>query len=201
MEKILNTDSIELNDENDIKNVLKDVQKEDKRFGINFKNLGEYKNTIEIRLANGTLDADTWIENINLFGGLVRASQELAIIQTKPEEERTNEENEKLEYFEQIKTTEISEKEKLEALLKIVVSEDIRNIYLERYNTNSKLINENTEIEEAITKGIAKTPIKVKKIGKSVFVGSNAITGQEYEQSSQIIERDLQNSNDNRSIE
>ena len=82
LEELLNSKSVELNDEKDIKEILEDTQENDKYCGINFQNLGEYKNTIEIRLANGTLDADTWIENINLFGGLVRASQELAIIQT-----------------------------------------------------------------------------------------------------------------------
>ena len=60
--------------------------------GINFMNTGSQgKNTIEFRLANGTIDPDTWIENINLFGGLVKSAQELAEIQKKPENERTEE--------------------------------------------------------------------------------------------------------------
>ena len=49
--------------------------------GINYCNVGrKEKNTIEFRLPNGTLDPTTWIENINLFGGLVRVSHELSKI-------------------------------------------------------------------------------------------------------------------------
>lgn len=31
--------------------------------------------TIEFRIPNGTVDADVWIDNINLFGGLIKASR------------------------------------------------------------------------------------------------------------------------------
>ncbi len=48
---------------------LETIQENDRYSGINFLNVGsDVKNTIEFRLSNGTLDAKTWIENINLFG-------------------------------------------------------------------------------------------------------------------------------------
>lgn len=46
-------------------------------YGINFKK----QDTIEFRLSNGTLNANTWIENINLFGGIIKVAQNIAIIQ------------------------------------------------------------------------------------------------------------------------
>lgn len=65
--------------------------------GINYCNVGrKEKNTIEFRLPNGTLDPTTWIENINLFGGLVRVSHELSKIMLKSEEQRTEEEKKML---------------------------------------------------------------------------------------------------------
>ena len=195
IEELLNTESVELDDEETIKAFLKKAQNT-RYFGINFRNIGESKNTIELRLANGTVDANTWIENINLFGGLIKVSQDLAIIQAKKEEDRTDEENKKLEYFEKIQSKEISEKEKAEALLNLIVSDEIRDIYMERYETNSELIKQNTKIEEGITKEIATKPLKVKDVGMRIFLGPRAVTGQEYSHSSEIIERDMENNID-----
>ena len=75
-EEILNKGTIDLKSEEDLKKFLKDAQKDkdgkiDRYYGINFANVGEDKNTIEFRLPNGTIDAKTWIENINLFGGII----------------------------------------------------------------------------------------------------------------------------------
>ena len=44
-------------------------------------NVRDEKNTIEFRLANGTINPEMWIENANLFGGMVAISEELARIQ------------------------------------------------------------------------------------------------------------------------
>ena len=135
-ENIFNSGNVDLTNEEELKRFIKDAQ-ESRYYGINFMNIEDYNNTIEFRLANGTIDADTWIQNINLFGGIVRSSEDLAKIQTKPEEERTEEEKNILEYFEQIKSSKISNQEKLEALLSIVIPEEYRDIYRERYEVNS----------------------------------------------------------------
>ena len=50
-----------------------------------------YKKTVEFRIPNGTIEPETWIENINLFGGIISASEKLNIIQSKSEEMRTRE--------------------------------------------------------------------------------------------------------------
>lgn len=134
----------------------------DRYFGINFSNL-ENPNTIEFRLANGTIDEETWIENINLFGGIVRASEELARIEQKSVEDRTPVEQKMLDNHERLKYLGVSEQEKLELLLSLVVPEEDRNIYRERYEKNSELIKQNPETEREIIEQVAKSPTDVKK--------------------------------------
>ena len=85
------------NEENfkDFINKLKSIQKT-RYYGLNFQSVNEsYKDTIEFRLPNGTLNPQTWIENINLFGGLVKTAEELATIQVKTLEERSQDEQKK----------------------------------------------------------------------------------------------------------
>ena len=121
--------SISLKDENDIANFKKQIIKaqQDRYRGINFQNLAEGgKNTIEFRLPNGTVNAETWIQNINLFGGLVRTAEELSKIQGKDESDLSEEEKKKLELFESIKNEDLSEEEKFEALLELVIEEQNR---------------------------------------------------------------------------
>lgn len=188
LEKVLNKGTVNLQSEEDLKTFLKATQEE--RFsGINFYNIGEKSNTIEFRIGNGTLDADTWIENINLFGGIVKAAEDLARIQAK--EEITKEEQEKLKCFELLKDNQISEEEKLEALLVLAIPEENRNIYRERYIVNSRLLEQNPEIKNIITQNVAKTTIDLNKIGRKVFLGSDRVTGQEYYHGSTIIEGDI----------
>ena len=183
--------------EEDLKVFVKSAQS-DKYYGINFDNVGSsYKNTIEFRLSNGTIDADTWIENINLFGGIVKASEDLALIQSKPEEERTIEEQEKLEYFEKLKDTEITDLEKLENLLKIVIPEENRETYMKRYKVNSELLKQNPSIEQDIISKTSQMPIDIKKIGKKVLGSKGGITGSDYNTGANIIENDLQAENQN----
>lgn len=150
------------------------------------------RNTIEFRLANGTLDPNTWIENINLFGGIVRASQDLALIQEKDESQRSEEEQKMIESFEKLKDSDISEQEKLEHLLIITIPKQNRDIYVQRYVTNSKLMEENQEVQQNINRNIAKKTISIRDIGKNIFTGPNAITGQEYMKGSRIIESFLE---------
>jgi len=194
-ENILNSGNIDLQNEESLKSFVKSAQSSSRYYGINFMNIGNSKNTIEFRLANGTIDADTWIQNINLFGGIIRCSEDLAKIQTKPEGERTQEEKNMLEYFEQIKSSEISNQDRLEALLSIVIPEEHRDIYRERYEENSKLIEQNPEIKRRITEKVAKSPINIGKVGKKVFLGKDGLTGQEYNNASRIIESDLERNN------
>lgn len=143
---------------------LKKVQRS-RFYGINFDNVEDgFKeikkiNTIEFRLPNGTVDADTWIDNINLFGGIMHTAQKLSDIQAKPRSELTNAEIQILEIFEKIKSADIDESLKLKYLLELVIPEENREIFEERYFVNKKLLKENKKISSLLDSFIAEGPV------------------------------------------
>lgn len=154
-----------------------------RRKGINFLNIGgKDKNTIEFRIPNATLNPNTWIENINLFGGIVKAAQELSIIQQKSEELLTEEERKKIEALEILKTEEVSEEEILEALLTLAINEDKRSIYRKRYKNNTD------RLEELESDFSDKKIIMKNDIGKLVFTGDEPVNGEEYRDGKIILE-------------
>ena len=63
LEEKLNDEREEVENKKSSKKIMINAQNE-RYYGINFKK----SDTIEFRLSNGTLNANTWIENINLFG-------------------------------------------------------------------------------------------------------------------------------------
>lgn len=200
-EENLNKGNVQLDNIEDLRAFAKNAQKYERFFAINFLNLGNDKDTIEFRLSNGTINADTWIENINLFGGLIRVSEELAQIQQRTEQEPTNKEKRWLECFEELKNNALPQEKLLEDLLEIIVSEEDREIYRKRYEVNSKLIEESPEIKSSITDKMAKERLTVKKVVKKIFSGDDKVTGQEYEENDIIIQRDLQNTRNVMEIE
>ena len=65
------------------------------------------------------------IDNINLYGGLVKVSQELAEIQAKEPGNRTPEEKEKLAIFDRLGTDEnLLEAERAELLIQLVIEDE-----------------------------------------------------------------------------
>ena len=155
-------------------------------------NLGNKKGTIEFRLSNGTIDENTWIENINLYGGIVKAAEDLAQIQAKAEEQRSEAEKKKIACLEQLKE-EVSPEDKLDALLELTIPEEDKDIYRERYDVNHKLIEEDVKLKTEITGKTAKKPIVINKnkVGRAVFTGEKAVTGQDYEKGVEMLKRDL----------
>lgn len=196
-EEMLANGAIQLNSIDDLQKFAKESQINeagaiDRYFGINFSNLGKGNNsTIEFRLANGTIDDQTWIENINLFGGIVQVAEKIALIQNKDINERNKEEQQLLENFERLKDTNITEYDKLESLLTIVIPEEDRDVYEERYRENSIILEQNPEVAEQIHGQIAKNPITINTLGRLIFTGDERITGPEYEQNVSIIKREL----------
>ncbi len=130
--------------------------------GINFTNiLSKDKKTIEFRLSNGTMEPTVWIQNINLYGGLIKAAQLLSEIQEKDKEKRNKYESELLENFENLKL-EKNNKKKLEYLLKILIEDETqRKIYRNRYNTNIHLLQHEKELDNLIKSKITVTNIKI----------------------------------------
>ena len=143
--------------------------------GINYCNVGrKEKNTIEFRLPNGTLDPTTWIENINLFGGLVRVSHELSEIMLKSEEQRTEEEKKMLYNYEVIQM-EQDERKVAEALIGLCVSQEQMQTYLDRYDENSELLEKTPEINDGLNGQIRKN-----KIGKKTIPKINGVDLEEF---------------------
>ena len=106
-----------ISNETNIVKFLKVAQAQ-RHSGINFQNVGNYnKNTIEFRTPNGTLNPQIWIENINLFAGIVKSAEELAIIQSK-KEDLTAIEQEKIKCYELLKRDGIEERLKLRSIVK-----------------------------------------------------------------------------------
>lgn len=134
---------------------------QDRYVGINFQNLGFDKNTIEFRLPNGSVNPDTWIENINLFGGIVKASKIISEIQKKDVYQVTNDEKKMLDSFEKLSQDNISEEEKLDCLLDLTVGNE-KQIYVDRYNENKELM-KGTQVNEQIQDQIQQKPVKITK--------------------------------------
>lgn len=191
-ERILNSDLIDIKSVEDAQKFVQASQTT-RTYGINFQNLGEGINTIEFRLANGTIDSKTWIENVNLFGGIIKASEKLGLIQNKKDEEITLEDKQLLEKLQLLKKEGVSQEEKLGALLDLVVPENKREIYRRRYQVNNELLDKSAEVKEKLEKNIAKKPISVNKIVRKVFCGEDRIKGDEYNENARIIEHNLEN--------
>ena len=177
--------TINLESESDLENFIAGIKKiqGDRFSAINYVNVGEEeKNTIEFRLPNGTLDPTTWIENINLFGGLVRVSHELSEIMLKSEEQRTEEEKKMLYNYEVIQT-EQDERKVAEALIGLCVSQEQMQTYLDRYDENSELLEKTPEINNGLKCKINKNKIGTKIIPK--------INGVDLEKVSRVVDEKL----------
>lgn len=172
---------------------LKDIQNGSRYFSLNFLNVNDpSKRTLEIRLPNGTLDPQVWIDNINLFAGIVRAAEELAQIQEKKKkQEITQEEQKKLNIFARIGEEELTERDILDIILALSVSEEKRGIYEQRYEVNSKLLESSTSIRDKIEQGIAKKRITTQEIKSVAITGPNAAKPEEIASASSRLNRDL----------
>lgn len=149
----INRGVVDIEDSEDIEDVVeafKNIQG-GRESGINFFNVDyhNYKNTIEFRTPNGTLDPDTWIENARLFGRLVETSEKLAEIELKDEKDRTEDENVKLFLLESLKEG-YDDGEKLEILLDLLFDEEEKDVYIKRYGVNKNLYEELPNNEKLI---------------------------------------------------
>lgn len=165
-----------------------DIQK-DRYSSINFKNYNHrIKETTEFRLANGTLDPDVWIENINLFAGIMAAAEKLRRIKEKTI--RTPEEIAYAQQFQTIKNPTATQEEKLEGLLELAIPEEDREIYRERYYTNMAMLEDNGIILSEIRAKTAKHSIDIGKIEQSLYTGENAVPARRIVEAENRLERD-----------
>lgn len=167
---------------------IKDFQKSSKGtnergYGINFLNVGHEEgqiNTIEFRTPNGSINADTWIENAAFFGGMVEISQKISDISEKAENDRTEEERKIIDIFQQLKSDKISKEQRVSLLLELCVPQDLRHSFSERYNENSKIIENNPKLRDRIIGQIATETIQ--------FPNSNLIRREDRNNIQQITE-------------
>ena len=149
----------------DIIKTIKDIQEDQRgrggrRTGINFLTINSNDiNTVEFRLSNGTIDANTWIENATLFGNIIAVSQRLSEIQQK--ETITEEEQDMLDKFELLKTKDISNEDRLNNFLDLCVPDKFRQVFIDRYIENSKILEEATKLKEDLGVHISDKPIEL----------------------------------------
>lgn len=166
----------DINDLDEFKKHLDYLQTK-KGYSINFENLKEGRiQTVEVRLSNGTLSFQTWIENIILFGGIIKASQDLSEIQAKDKKDRTEQENYLLGCFENIRNRRYDEKNSLEQLLQLAIPENRRDIYRERYKINKELLEQDKETKEYLEANTTSNSVKISPVEKetTVFTTENA---------------------------
>lgn len=145
IKRIMESGTITLNNEQDLDkfiDVLQSTQKENKfetrNFALNLLNINNGKNTIEFRLSNGSLNPDTWIENIRLYGRIVQIAEKLAEIQKQATLSESDQRL--LNLMENLKSGEKTEQEKMEILLEMLFDEEEREVYRERYFSCSELL-------------------------------------------------------------
>ncbi len=169
VKKALNTGQIDVSGQEELDEYieqLKDVQDIRTR-GINLLRANNGIQTIEFRISNGTLDAKTWIENINFFGGIMAASKCLADIQLK-KEELSNAEKEKLSFLQTIVKSDNSQ-DKVNAFVNLITDdEEKRKIYINRYITNHKILESMPEKKKQINYQMTKEHIDLSSIKEAV---------------------------------
>lgn len=151
-----------VNSKEELISVIKEIQ-DDRYSGINFDNVEKKeKDTIEFRMSNGTLNPNHWIENIDLFGGMIEISQKIAEIKGKKAEYVTQEEQSLVDLFEEINSGRLTEEEKLNHLLKLIIPEEQREVYLKKYSINKSLAESSKEFN-AIKENISENTIDIPK--------------------------------------
>lgn len=166
----------------DAKNILS----HDRYRSLNLMNVNNGKNTIEFRLSNGTLDANTWIENIRLYGRTVQVAAELGEIADKLEmgEELTEDEKTKYALKEMLKGKDVPLDAKMEILMQILFSKEERGVYQERYEANKSL-----DKKEHVVAGLKFGKVDFKKVYDEVKIPEGFISKMQNEEKEEQSQR------------
>ena len=120
----------------------------------------------------------------------------------KKERKRSPEEASKLALFDKLGTDiNLTEKERARILIELIISDETkRQTYINRYNTNSALLelDENEEINDYLTQETSTMLIRYSDknaIGEDIFIGPKAIKGPEIQAVSGFINNDLRRIN------
>lgn len=143
----IDKDSVLINDEYDLKQFVQEVQEiqENRYFSINVQNINinNAKNTVEFRISNGTLDFETWIDNIRLYGKIIYLSEKLAEIEQSKEMSANDM---RLIHLKQQLKEDLPEEQKLEILLDLLFDENEKDTYRKRYYSNHKIFEKSSNI-------------------------------------------------------
>lgn len=118
----------------------KETSESERFFSLNFENLNRGKNTLEFRLANGTIEPKELKANIELFIAFVDISKRIGIVRYKEKNKSklTKNEEELLEKYKEICVEgNMSEEEQKDKLLEMMFEKDERQIYDERYEKST----------------------------------------------------------------
>ena len=138
---------------------------------LNLMSVNNARNTVEFRLSNGTLDANTWIENIRLFGRTVALAEELGKIEEKLENKSELTEEEKTKYtLKEMLKEDLTLDAKMDILMRILFTEEEQKIYYERYNVN-KALNE----KESVVNRLKFGKVDFKKVFEEIEVPKDII--------------------------
>jgi hypothetical protein len=160
---------------------------------LNFNNLSDYeKHTIEFRLPNGTVNPDTWIENINLFGNTLKKCQEITQIRKKDKDALTPEEKSELKVFNSLVFGDLSMDDRAKVLIDFVLPENQQQVFHNRYFVNSKLLNLHNDVKEFLSSETFATPIDITDIKEKLFAQEGRINGVEFAICSTVIQHELQ---------
>lgn len=147
--------------------------------GLNFRNMfNRNKETIECRIPNGTLDPDTWIENINLFGGIIASAQKIDNLLNK--KIRTKEDKRYLGSYFKLINKHMAEEETLECLLNLAIPTEDREIYRKRYAVNNELLQQDNKINSIIKNNTYSGKINFEKMKQQLFESRDRVRGEEY---------------------
>ena len=127
IENIFQDGNVKISDEQDFREVILILTHTEKKSkGLNLGHYGEEdKNTFEVRTPNGTLNCKVIKENIKLFGSIFKISKEMS----------ENPGYKKVE-FTKLKNRNLTEREKVEALLNLLFdNEKEKIVYRERWDS------------------------------------------------------------------
>jgi hypothetical protein len=163
-------------------------------YGINFSNLSNYadKHTIEFRIPNGTVNPNTWIENINLFGNLLKKCQTITEIRKKDKDQLTPEDKTQLKVYNVLVFGDLTMDDRAELLIDFVLPESQQKTFHDRYFVNSKLLNMQEGIKSFLSNETFAKPIDVADLKQKLFEKEGRVTGLEYAVCTSILAHELQ---------
>jgi hypothetical protein len=163
-------------------------------YGINFSNLSNYadKHTIEFRIPNGTVNPNTWIENINLFGNLLKKCQTITEIRKKDKDQLTPEDKTQLKVYNALVFGDLTMDDRAELLIDFVLPESQQKTFHDRYFVNSKLLNMQEGIKSFLSNETFAKPIDVADLKQKLFEKEGRVTGLEYAVCTSILAHELQ---------